>query len=594
MSTQRVYAAAICLLCMALGDTGVCEVDGGDLPDAPWPYDGAASVNPEDLILSWSTVSGGPSYDVYLGTTPDGLVFQKNVTKPWWKPETAPARGRCCYWQVGTHLSGSAAVFGPVWRFTTLPPTPDDAGLLAWYAFDEGTGNSSPDLSGRGGDARLENMTWTDAGTPAVDGASVQSDGTGWGHFQIPASGQPSDRLTLAGWFRVRSQEKPAALWSLGSGQGSYASFVVQPAGGGPIMEIRSPGQSQPVTSQVKDPLPIDRWTHLAVAMDGPGQKITIYEDGAVVSTIKNVSGLTSVLSQAGDILLGASFSLDARLSGCTDDIRLYARALNAQEVARTMWGHPDSPWEPSPRQWAQTHVSVPAVLQWQGDDSATAYNLYTGTSSDSLSLTASGLTSAQHTLAQKPAAGQTLYWRVEAVRDGGFVLGPLWRFSVTSKSLDDVIADASPWWIDYTEHYRQIAPDVSLTDTDGRGHRFRDYRGRHLLVIVWAPWCSVCRTEMTALSSLRETMCEDRLAILTIANEADKADVLNFLVGHPEITFPMCTTKLSSLPAPFGQIYHVPAAFYIAPDGMLKLATVGSVSQATMEAILAAAWPAQ
>ncbi len=591
MSTRRVDAATMCLLFAVLGGAGVRGVDGEDLPDAPSPYDGAANVSPEDLVLSWSAVSGGRSYDVYIGTTPDGLVYQKNGMQPWWKPETVLARGRCYYWQVGVRTGGSAMVWGPVWRFSTLPPTPDDAGLLAWYAFDEGAGSSSRDLSGNGADARLERMIWTDAGTPAVDGASVHSDGSGWALFQIPTSGQPADCLSLTGWFHVHSQEEPAALWSLGSGQGSYVSFVVQSAGGGPIVEVLSEGQSQSVTSQVKDPLPIDRWTHLAVAMDGPAQKITVYEDGAVVWTVKDVSGLTSILNQAGDVLLGASVTRDACLSGSTDDIRLYARALSDQEVVRTMWGHPDGPYEPGPRQWAQVHASVPAVLQWQGDDSTTAYNLYTGTSPDSLSLMASGLTSTQYTLAQKPSGGQTFYWRVEAVRDGGFVPSPLWQFSVTSQSLEEVVADASGWWIDYAEYYRQVVPDVSLPDVDGGGHRFRDYRGRHLLVIVWAPWCSVCRTEMTVVSGLRQAVSEDRLAILTIADESDKADAISFRDDHPEMSFPACTAKLSSLPGPLSQVYHFPAAFYVAPDGMIKLATVGAVPQATMEAILAAAW---
>jgi hypothetical protein len=50
--------------------------------------------------------------------------------------------------------------------------------------------------------------------------------------------------------------------------------------------------------------------------------------------------------------------------------------------------------------------------------------------------------------------------------------------------------------------------------------------------------------------------------------------------------------TRLSSLPPPFNEISHIPSIFYIAPDGLLTLGTVGAVPQATMEAILAAAWP--
>ncbi len=596
MSEQRRGMVAIGVLivaCLIAADSLAGE--DASPPGPPVPHDGAVNVDPRDLVLSWTAVLGGRSYDVYLGTAPDELVLQKNVTQLQWKPTGVLARGECYYWQVGVRTGGPTSVLGPVWRFSVLPPTPEDAGLLAWYAFDEGFGNVSRDLSGNGSDAEVEQMTWGEAGTPAVDGTSVESEGSGWVHFPIPTSDQSTDCLTLAGWFCIRSQEEPAALWSLGSGQGSYVSFVVQPAGdGGPIMEILGADQSLPVRSHVKDPLPVDHWTHLAVLMDGPSQKITVYEDGAVVWTVNGLAGLTNILKQAREVFLGTSFVLDSCLSGGIDDVRLYARVLDAQEVARTMFGHSDGPYEPSPRHWAQVHISVPAVLQWQGDDSTAAYNLYTGTSPALVSLTASGLTNAQYTLTRPPADGQTLYWRVERIRDDGFVPGPLWQFSVTGLSLEDVIAGASPWWVDYAKYCNQIVPDVSLTDIDGRGHRFRDYRGRHLLVVLWASWCSVCRTEMTEMANLAKAVGEDQLAILAITDESDRDAVPGFLASHPEVAFPVCATKLSSLPAPFSLAYHFPSAFYIAPDGVIKLATVGAVPQAKMEAILAAAWPGQ
>jgi thiol-disulfide isomerase/thioredoxin len=340
--------------------------------------------------------------------------------------------------------------------------------------------------------------------------------------------------------------------------------------------------------------LPVDRWTHLAVLMEGPAQKITVYEDGAVVGIVKGATSLTAILNQARDVFLGASFALDSCLSGGIDDVRLYGRALDAQEVARAMSGHPEGPYEPCPHHYAQLHAGVPAVVQWQGDDSTAAYNLYTGTSPDLMSLEASGLTNTRYTLARKPTDGQTLYWRVEAVRDDGTIPGPLWQFSVTNSSLNDVIAGASPWWVDYGKYNGRIVPDVALTDSEGRGHRLRDYRGRHLLVVLWASWCSVCRTEMVELANLAKAVGEDRLAILAIADESDKDAVPGFLASHPEITFPVCTTKISSLPVPLSLSYHFPSTFYIAPDGVIKLATIGPVPQAKMEAILGAAWPAQ
>jgi len=155
------------------------------------------------------------------------------------------------------------------------------------------------------------------------------------------------------------------------------------------------------------------------------------------------------------------------------------------------------------------------------------------------------------------------------------------------------VIEGATPWWADYVKYYHQVAPDLSLTDTNGRGHRVRDYRGRHLLLVVWAPWCSVCRTEFATLSELREDVSEDQMILLAVTDESNRGALPAFLADHPEINFPVCVTKLSATP-PFSSVTHVPSIFYIAPDGTMKLATVGAVPREIIEQILKAAWPYQ
>jgi thiol-disulfide isomerase/thioredoxin len=46
--------------------------------------------------------------------------------------------------------------------------------------------------------------------------------------------------------------------------------------------------------------------------------------------------------------------------------------------------------------------------------------------------------------------------------------------------------------------------PDVSFTDGDGRPMRLSDFRGKTILLNVWATWCAPCREEMPALDRLQ------------------------------------------------------------------------------------------
>src|SRR6266850_3756508 len=46
--------------------------------------------------------------------------------------------------------------------------------------------------------------------------------------------------------------------------------------------------------------------------------------------------------------------------------------------------------------------------------------------------------------------------------------------------------------------------PDLAFEDTDGKPRKLSDWRGRTVLVNLWATWCVPCRKEMPALESLQ------------------------------------------------------------------------------------------
>ena len=46
--------------------------------------------------------------------------------------------------------------------------------------------------------------------------------------------------------------------------------------------------------------------------------------------------------------------------------------------------------------------------------------------------------------------------------------------------------------------------PDLAFEDADGEPRKLSDWRGRTVLVNLWATWCVPCRKEMPALDSLQ------------------------------------------------------------------------------------------
>jgi thiol-disulfide isomerase/thioredoxin len=62
-------------------------------------------------------------------------------------------------------------------------------------------------------------------------------------------------------------------------------------------------------------------------------------------------------------------------------------------------------------------------------------------------------------------------------------------------------------------------APAISFADLAGNGVRLADFRGRVVLVNLWATWCAPCRREMPSLDRLQSRF-GDRLAIIAISED--------------------------------------------------------------------------
>jgi thiol-disulfide isomerase/thioredoxin len=59
--------------------------------------------------------------------------------------------------------------------------------------------------------------------------------------------------------------------------------------------------------------------------------------------------------------------------------------------------------------------------------------------------------------------------------------------------------------------------PDLAFSDAEGRKRQLSDFRGRTVLVNLWATWCVPCRKEMPALDALQGKLGGDRFEVVAI-----------------------------------------------------------------------------
>ncbi len=107
--------------------------------------------------------------------------------------------------------------------------------------------------------------------------------------------------------------------------------------------------------------------------------------------------------------------------------------------------------------------------------------------------------------------------------------------------------------------------PPLQLTDLDGKPLSREDLAGRPVLVEFWATWCPPCRGTLSWLGELKKRH-GDRLAVVTVALESEKADVRK-LAGDLNLPF-FWTLGTPELARSFGDISAVPTLFLFDGEG--------------------------
>ena len=157
------------------------------------------------------------------------------------------------------------------------------------------------------------------------------------------------------------------------------------------------------------------------------------------------------------------------------------------------------------------------------------------------------------------------------------------------SIKLADVIKTARSWEPSFKEWYEKPAPDLTITDITGKKHKISDYRGKNLIVNVWATWCPPCKREIPDFIELRKEIKEDELAILGISTENGEDSKVKKFVQDNKMNYTIAVADFMKLTAPYSNIEAIPTTFFIDKQGKIKLATIGMLTLKDVKNILAA-----
>lgn len=71
---------------------------------------------------------------------------------------------------------------------------------------------------------------------------------------------------------------------------------------------------------------------------------------------------------------------------------------------------------------------------------------------------------------------------------------------------------------------------EVTLHSFSGKDRKFSDYRGKPLVINIWASWCGPCRSEMGSLERLARRYGGKQLNVIGISTDDDRDAAASFI----------------------------------------------------------------
>jgi len=311
------------------------------IPWSPTPADGAINVIP-GATLTWEPSTGAMVYFLNISETladvNDAAAGSGTPILGGTEYISAVEEGKTYYWRVDA-MDDTTTYAGDVWSFSTVPAVEiSDPNLVGWWTLDEGAGTTAIDQSGYGGHGSLVGSPeWT---TGFIGGALEFEVGD-----YVDCGYDSGDSITNDFTLAVWAKNAPASDGHYGglAGKlsrmegGEYMGFSLVRHSSNVFRLWVGDGDAGGITgSASSDATYTDtEWHHVAGVRTG--NLNTLYVDGVLqTATTENV-----LLPSTDWVHIGRQYAhLDDRYYlGTVDDVRIYDKALTAEELGEVIVG---------------------------------------------------------------------------------------------------------------------------------------------------------------------------------------------------------------------------------------------------------------
>jgi peroxiredoxin len=128
-------------------------------------------------------------------------------------------------------------------------------------------------------------------------------------------------------------------------------------------------------------------------------------------------------------------------------------------------------------------------------------------------------------------------------------------------------------------------APEFTLPGLDGNMVSLADYKGKVVLLNIWATWCPPCVAEMPSMEKLYQELKDEDFEILAVSIDVTGSEIVAPFMKKHKLSFPALTDTQGTIKDLY-QTTGVPESFIIDKDGMIAEKVIGPREWATPDVI--------
>ncbi len=319
--------------------------------------------------------------------------------------------------------------------------------LMAYWRFDEGSGDVVNDSSGNGNNGTIYNAEWG----VGQYGQALHFNGQD-SYVEVPTSEnlEIDTTVTIAAWINwIDAGDTWLGIMANGQQNGPWENYGLFVNRGGRYLYYTLSLDGGHVTQRTPDnTIAPDEWLHACATWDGSNARIYVNAEMALEQA---QSG--TLVPPRLPLRIGHRTGSVHYYNGIIDEVRIYNQALLEDEILAAMEGGVGYPYAlgPGPKDGALLEDTW-VTLSWTAGDFAVSHDVYLGDDYDAVSNATpdsdvfQGNQVATFYVAGFPGfaypdglvPGTTYYWRIDEVNDAdpnSPWKGDVWSFSVPPKT---------------------------------------------------------------------------------------------------------------------------------------------------------------